>query len=106
MIEQLKDEMASLEFVEWDRYSTGQWDEKRDYLIVYGWIEREDDDYKDYVELRTWTGTDQINFSTSSSEFTELIYEILYDDNLENHHECQRVEDDLDIPNVVSINAD
>jgi len=106
MIEQLKGPMADLPFVEWDRYTTGAWDDTHDYVKAYGWIEREDDDYKDYVILTTWSGTDTLNFVTSSSEYTEQIHEILFDESLDGHDECQRIEDAVDIPNVVSLNAE
>ena len=105
MIEQLKEPMADLPFVEWDRYVTGQWDADHDYVKAYGWIDR-DDGYKDFVILTTWSDTNQINFTTSSSEHTERIHELLFDESPENHHGCQRIEDAVDIPNMVSINAE
>ena len=102
LIEQLKPHMEALEFVEWDRYTVGPWNDEVDHISAYGWIDR-DGEYKDYVQLETWTRTENIMFTTSSSEYSEQIHEILFDEPVEEHNECQRVENALDIDNVVEL---
>jgi len=98
---ELEDKLAQLDFVEWDRYTGGEWSEGRQYVTVYGWIDRQDG-YKDFVEIIRW-GNGQLYFTTSSAEHTEEIFEVLFDDSLDNHKECQRVENALDIDNVVNL---
>ena len=102
LIEKVKPHMEALDFVEWDRYTVGPWDENTESVTVYGWIDRKDL-YKDYVQLTMWEGTDNVWFTTSSAEYTEEIYETLFDKPLENHQECQRVEDAVDLDNVVEL---
>ena len=87
--------LKELDFVEWDRYySYGH------HLAFYGWIDREKDDYKDFVvvilnnENRLISG-----YHTSSAEYTEKIGGILDI----GHSECQRVEGKLVIDNVVEV---
>ena len=95
--------MEHLEFVEWDRYTTGAWNADVDYITVYGWIDRENDDYKDYVQLMMWSNNDNIMFNTSSAKYTEQIYEILFDEPLDEHNDCKRVENAVEIDNVVEL---
>ena len=102
LIEQLKPHMKALEFVEWDRYTVGAWNSDVDHITAYGWIER-GDNYKDYIQLETWSGTDNIAFTTSSSEYSEQIHKTLFDEPVDEHNECQRVENALDIDNVVEL---
>lgn len=93
-------------FVEWDRFTTGEWSEDSPYVTVYGWLPRDQAGYKDFVILLLWPESETVYFSTSSAERTEDIFEALYDDSLENHNECQRVEDTFDVDNAVSIRTD
>ena len=102
LIQQLKEPMQRLGFVEWDRYVTGEWDEHNDYVIAYGWIDRSDE-YKDYVELITWSNGDNVMFTTSSSEYTEKIHRRLYAEEPDKHNDCKRIENTLDIDNVVEL---
>jgi len=103
LIEQLKESMERLDFVEWDRYVTGEWDEHNDYVIAYGWIERESDAYKDYVELITWSKGDNVMFTTSSSKYTEEIYRLLYGEEPDDHNDCKRIENAVDIDNAIEL---
>ena len=101
ILSELSDKLAELDFVEWDRYTGGKWSEGRQYVTVYGWIDREDE-YKDFVEIIRWQNG-QLYFTTSSAEHTERIFEVLFEDPLDNHNDCKRVEDALNIDNVVKL---
>ena len=85
--------LRELDFVEWDRYySYGP------HLAFYGWIDRDKDEYKDFVVVVLDNENRWIKgYHTSSAECTEKIAEIL---NV-GHSECQRVKDKLAIDNLV-----
>lgn len=89
--------LKQLDFVDWDRYY-----DFGPNLAFYGWIDRDQDDYKDFLvvildhENRLIRG-----FHTSSAEHTEEIADILG----LNHSPCRRVEDKLEIDNVVELNG-
>jgi len=102
LVGQLEESMERLDFVQWDRYAAGEWDEHADYVIAYGWIDR-DDGYKDYVELLTWSEGDNVMFTTSSAEYTEEIYRRLYGEEPDDHSDCKRIENAVDIDNVVEL---
>ena len=104
ILSELSDKLAELDFVEWDRYTGGRWSDNSSYVTVYGWVDREDE-YKDFVEIIRWDNG-QLYFTTSSAEHTEDIFEVLFEDSLDNHNDCKRVEDVLDIDNVVELDAD
>ena len=104
--EWVEETLDLLPFVEWDRFTTGEWGGDSPYVTVYGWLPREQDEYKDFVLLILWPETETVYFSTSSAEWTEEIYEALYDDSLENHNDCQRVEDTFDVDNAVKLVTD
>lgn len=97
----IEDELVKMPFVQWDRYVTGEWAEGTEYLSVYGWIDR-DDDYKDFVEVIFWENKHRY-FTTSSEEYTEDIFEVLFDESLDEHNDCKRVEDVTEIENVVML---
>lgn len=101
ILEELAEELAELEFVEWDRWVGGEWSEGHDYITVYGWIDR-DDRHKDFVEIIRWDdgGT---YFTTSSAKHTEAIHRVLFDGTTDGHNDCRRVEDVLDLPNMVKL---
>jgi len=98
----IQDELENIPFVDWDRYVIGAWSDNMDFLTVYGWIDREDDDYKDFVEVTFWDDKGRM-FTTSSERYTEEIHRCLFDDPIENHNSCQRVENGADIDNVVEL---
>ena len=101
LLAELSESLEAMDFVTWDRYTGGEWSEGQQYVTVYGWIDREDT-YKDFVEVIKWENGG-VYFTTSSAEHTEDIYEVLFDDSLENHNDCKRVENVLDLPNVVML---
>ena len=107
--EQLKnllgDYMLMLDFVQWDRYThdfigIGQFEEYK----AYGWIDREEDSYKDFVVLTITQYTEdshEISYVTSSAKYTEEIAEVLEIDG--NHCPCIRIEETFTIPNMITL---
>lgn len=70
--------------VMWDRFSVG---ETGAFVSVFGWIEREQDSYKDYVELCFWENKPD-GISTSSAKYSKE-----FADRLDfGHSDCKRVE--------------
>lgn len=90
--------LRRLPFVEWDRYTRGEWSAEMEYVAVYGWIDREDE-YKDFVLIRFWPATESFVFTTSSDEYSEEIHRRLLGD--DGHNECHRVEHAFDVPNAI-----
>lgn len=92
--------LNELPFVEWDRfYEAAEYE-----YVVFGWIDREDDDYKDYVQMRFWLqdvgGEYGYTYSTSSAEYTEKIADILG----VSHADCNRVENHFeDVDNAINL---
>ena len=82
--------LRKLSFVNWDKYF-----EYEGGLSFFGWIDREDDNYKDFV-LIDFVGNN-ISYGTSSKEYSKKIADILNQD----HSNCKRVEHFWDIPNVI-----
>jgi len=77
-------------FVNWDRFidcgST---------VVVFGWIDRKQDSYKDFVTIEV-NSKGQVEFTTSSAEHSETISEIYSAYGrlpAGAHLPCQRVED-------------
>jgi len=86
--------LSKLDFVMWDRY----FGEIR-CLTFFGWINREEDSYKDFVTI---TFNDEgnaflIDYATSSKKYTEKIAEILNC----THSSCSRIEYFCDLKNVI-----
>lgn len=95
----IADTLAQLDFVQWDR-----WYELGSHRIaVFGWIAREEDEYKDFVLLVIDVDRTQVvGYHTSSAEYTETIAETVE----MAHSACKRVEDYLDVPNTVMLKDD
>jgi len=100
LLTELKEDLESMPFAQWDRFTTGEWGDN-EYVQVYGWIDRKDA-YKDFVLVILWDNG-QGFFTTSSTEYTEDIFQVLFDDSLDEHNDCQRVEDYLNIENKVEL---
>ena len=96
--------LGSLEMVQWDRFVQAEDDALGVYFDIYGWIQREEDAYKDFILLRAFPETDENlrMFTTSSDRYHDEINEILFGDTGESNH-CQRVEHTFEVPNVVEI---
>lgn len=97
--------LEQAEFVDWDRFVVATLDDGRQYVDVYGWIDREDD-YKDFVWTRFWPDNDQriMDYTTSSDEYSEELTRIWFgEEAVEDHNECRRVEHAFDIGNVIEL---
>lgn len=96
--------LESLEMVQWDRFVRAEDDKLGVYFDIYGWIDRDEDAYKDFILLRVFPETDENlrMFTTSSDYYHDEINEILFGDTSESNH-CQRVEHTFEVPNVVEI---
>lgn len=94
--------LDKLPFVEWDRFTHWEFDDGNQLCRVYGWIERDKDQYKDFVLIDFWKDDQEFNVITSSERYSEQITEILYDED-EEHGDCCRVEDHFDVENAIEI---
>jgi len=101
LVQEIEHHLEALDFVTWDRFTAGSWSEELDYITVYGWIDRPDS-HEDYVEIVYWDNGHRM-FTTSSEKHTEDIFEELFDEPLENHNDCKRVENAVNIDNVVEL---
>lgn len=98
----MEEVMASLPFVEWDRFV--KWDDGEEAgLTFYGWIER-NDKYKDFVTLTLDLGGLPIEYMTSSAKYSRKICAILFGVK-EGHENCRRVEDHFTVPNVIHLST-
>lgn len=105
----VKDVMTDLPFVKWDRATNYTNEDDLKFSTIYGWIEREEDQYKDFVVVRIFekeeveeAGVEYI--ATSSAEYSEEIHQRLFpNDEPEMHNECYRLEDKFDVQNLVKI---
>lgn len=92
--------LDKFDFVEWDRFSSF-----KHVVRVYGWIDREEDDYKDFVHLEfNLKSKDVLFLGSSSSKYDEEIMNVLNDvlGNKDCMVECERVENHFDdLENVV-----
>jgi hypothetical protein len=89
--------LRKIEFVDWDRFN--QHDDG--FITVFGWIDREEDEYKDFVTVLFKSNGEPDYFVTSSSNYSSRIDSILWDEN--NHDSCQRVENYFEVENCVSL---
>jgi hypothetical protein len=100
--------MTDLPFVEWDRGVEWVYEGRR-CLRIYGWIDREKDQYKDFVLVGIYEKEDveeaQIELEgTSSEKYSEEIFKRLFPEvDLEQHNECFRLEDKFDAPNLIRL---
>jgi hypothetical protein len=102
----VEDVMTDLPFVDWDRATEWIY-EGRKCMRIYGWIERDNDEYKDFVLIGIYEMEDvekaDIEFiGTSSEKYSEEIFKRLFPDaDLDEHNECIRLENHFDVENVI-----
>lgn len=102
----VEDVMTDLPFVDWDRAIEWIY-EGRKCMRIYGWIERDNDEYKDFVLIGIYEMEDvekaDIEFiGTSSEQYSEEIFKRLFPDaDLDEHNECIRLENRFDVENVI-----
>lgn len=104
--EMIEDLLSRLDMVDWDRFVTGEDYHGDRYVNVYGWIDRETDEYKDFVLLRCWPGLGEngiIGFTTSSDRHTKEIHRRLFGEKPDDHNDCQRVEHTFDVENAIEL---
>jgi hypothetical protein len=95
--DRIEDYLSQLKFVDWDRFL--QHDDG--FRTVFGWIDREKDEYKDFVVV-LFTNTGQPDYYvTSSPEYSSRIDSVLFSE--DGHVSCQRVENQFDIENCVQL---
>lgn len=98
----VENSLTALSFVRWDRFTVGEWYDGREYVVAYGWIDREDE-HADYVQVVTWEDGAQW-YTTSSARYTDRIGEVLFEDfEADDHDDCQRVEHHFDVPNAIRL---
>ncbi len=100
----VEDVMTDLPFVEWDRGIEWKIDGGRTLLRIYGWIERQKDDYKDFVLIEIVEKEDVEEagiavLATSSAEHSEEISHIIHGD--DEHQDCFRLENQFEAPNII-----
>ena len=83
----IKKIMNKLPFVDWDRFI-----DLDDFIEVYGWIDREKDNYKDFVLLE-FDMKKKVGYclATSSSKYSKEICKLLG----EKHIDCVPVDEKL-----------
>jgi hypothetical protein len=97
------DRLEEVPIVEWDRFVVGERDGFQ-YVDVYGWTDRKEDEYKDFVWTRFWPANNSFEFTTSSDRFSEYLHaEWFGEDDLDDHNECRRVEHAFDIENALEL---
>ncbi|MCY4730489.1 hypothetical protein KY092_07950 [Natronomonas gomsonensis] len=108
----VKDVMTDLPFVEWDRGTEWTYGDGLKAIGIYGWIDREEDGYKDFVKIEIYEREDaekaKIEFhGTSSEKYSEEIHRRLFpEDDLETHNECFRLENRFDVENTINLRGE
>lgn len=94
-----------LNMVEWDRFVVGDDPNIGAYIEVYGWIERDQDDYKDFVLVTFYPETEDriLGFTTSSDRYTEEIHRRIFGEDPDGHNPCRRVEHVFDVENAIEL---
>lgn len=103
MAKMVTDVCNELPFVNWDRFI-----DCNDSVMLFGWIDREEDSYKDFVCVEV-SGRGYVSFTTSSAKYSGTISDIYVSQGRllpGTHRPCQRIEDSYSlagIRNVVKI---
>jgi len=103
-IEWISTVLDTFPFVQWDRFT-----HFKNIVRVYGWIDREKDEYKDFVHFEFNLEHQDILFlGTSSDKYSERINEILNEilDEENGHTPCQRVENQFDVENSIQLGGE
>jgi len=103
MARAVTDTCNELPFVNWDRFvDCGR------IVVAFGWIDREKDNYKDFVCVEV-SQRGYVQFTTSSAKYSETISDIYVKHGRLSpgtHEPCQRIEGDgqlAEVENVVRI---
>lgn len=84
-------------FVKWDRFCPDGKD-----ITAFGWIEREEDEYKDFIVLYFENGFVN-SYMTSSKKYSLLIYQMINKGASKGHTNCRRIEDYFDVSNSIKL---
>lgn len=100
-----EDVLERLDMVMWDRFTVSDDPSAGRFYTVYGWIDRQEDEYKDFVVVRFFpeTQNDLVSFTTSSDQWTHEIHERIFGEST-GHNDCKRVESHFDVPNAIELN--
>lgn len=96
--------LSSIPFVRWDRYAL---DAQR-LCVLYGWIERSQDSYKDFMVVSYDIGSHCWVYVTSSVAYDleiECIHSKYHGVVGVEYNKCQRIEDLVSIPNMIILNG-
>ncbi len=89
-----------LSFVNWDRFvDCGRT------IVAFGWIDREKDNYKDFVSVEI-SSRGYLEFTTSSAKYSEIISDIYVKSGRlppGTHEPCQRVEDNQELVGIKNV---
>ena len=100
MAQTMTDACNELPFVNWDRFvDCGRT------VVVFGWIDREKDNYKDFVCVEI-SQRGYVDFTTSSAKYSETISEIYVRHgrlSSGTHEPCQRLEDSQRLSGVKNV---
>lgn len=101
----IENTLEALPFVSWDRFTCNDNEHGENEYTFYGWIDREQDSYKDFVLINfTFHHDYSVTrwFTTSSAKYSLTIHQLLEMDE-GGHEDCLRVEDYLDISNAIKL---
>lgn len=104
--EWIGEKLSDASVVEWDRFTVGHNDDGDQIVTVYGWIDREVDDYKDFVLARFWPGYENLGYTTSSDEWSEWLHYVWCDGEPDGHNECRRVEHAFNVENAIELHEE
>lgn len=97
----MEEMLSRPEFVQWDRFTEGVVDGDLRF-DVYGWINRPNDQYLDFVLLTMWPESEDCAFTTSSARYSDTLYQLWTgEDPDEDHNPCKRVQEAFDVNNVI-----
>lgn len=95
--------LKRFEFVKWDRFiETGE------AYVIYGWIDRKTDCYKDFIVIEYSKPEQTVNYWTSSSHerhngIVDRLKASRYFQDPSDSEECRRIEHNFNVPNCVRL---
>ena len=98
--------LSRLNFVKWDRFTYDDGGE-RQWLLAYGWIDRKEGNYKDFIVVDYCPEVREMHLVQTSSPDSEKI--LIQIDGINNfgkptpHNRGKRIEDFFQIPNCVRL---
>ena len=106
----IEDTLRQTPFVQYDRFIEMPEDEDwiwQPSVFVYGWVGRENDEYKDFVVWRFWVRDGWFELFCSNAAVERRIHRAHDEWNeVGVGQECQRVERSFDIPNAIELDKE